>query len=113
MVQIIGTKQCNETKKAIRFCKEARIAHQFDDLNERVLSAGELTSILTSYAANELIDTTSKIYKKEGYAYRLFDPLEELQEKPALLKTPIIRHGGKAHLGFDEGILRSWGGLNA
>ncbi|HPX28945.1 MAG TPA: ArsC/Spx/MgsR family protein [Sphaerochaeta sp.] len=113
MIQIIGTKQCNDTKKAIRFCKEARIAHHFVDLNDRPLSPGELGSILDTYRAEELIDTASKTYKKEGYAYRVYDPLEELREKPALCKTPVIRSRGKTHLGFDEAILRSWGASDA
>jgi arsenate reductase-like glutaredoxin family protein len=113
MIQIIGTKQCNDTKKAIRFCKEARIAHHFVDLNDRPLSPGELGSILDTYRAEELIDTASKTYKKEGYAYRVYDPLEELREKPALCKTPVIRSRGKTHLVFDEAILRSWGASDA
>ncbi|NLK13763.1 MAG: hypothetical protein GX313_03285 [Spirochaetales bacterium] len=113
MIQIIGTKQCNDTKKAIRFCKEARIVHHFVDLNDRPLSPGELGSILDTYRAEELIDTASKTYKKEGYAYRVYDPLEELREKPALCKTPVIRSRGKTHLGFDEAILRSWGASDA
>ncbi|HPK64261.1 MAG: transcriptional regulator Spx [Spirochaetes bacterium ADurb.Bin315] len=113
MIQIIGTKQCNETKKAIRFCREARIAHHFVDLNERSLSPGEIASILTTYRAEELIDTASKVYRKEGYEYRVYDPLEELREKPALHKTPIIRFRGKTHLGYDEAILRAWGASDA
>ncbi len=113
MIQIIGTKQCNETKKAIRFCREARIAHHFVDLNERPLSPGEFASILSVYRAEELIDTASKVYRKEGYAYRVYDPLEELKENPGLHKTPIIRFRGKTHLGYDEAILRAWGASDA
>lgn len=110
MIQIIGTKQCNETKKAIRFCKEARIAHHVVDLNERQLSPGEFASLFQHYCAEQLIDPTSKLYIKEGYAYRVYDAVEELKENPLLLKTPIIRSRGKVHLGFDPAIVRAWGG---
>jgi hypothetical protein len=34
-IQIIGTKKCNETRKAERFFKERRISFHFRDLSEK------------------------------------------------------------------------------
>ncbi|RKX89879.1 MAG: ArsC family transcriptional regulator, partial [Spirochaetes bacterium] len=56
-IQIIGTKKCNSTKKAVRFFKERNIPFYFVDLNERELSPGELSAITARIPASDLIDT--------------------------------------------------------
>lgn len=45
MIQIFGTKKCNETKKAERFFKERGIKFQFIDMKEKGMSKGEFTSV--------------------------------------------------------------------
>ena len=42
MIRIIGRNKCNETKKALRFFKERGIKVQFQNLDERELTAGSL-----------------------------------------------------------------------
>ncbi len=91
MIQIIGTRKCKETAKAVRACKERTIAFQFVDLAERELSAGEWKSLFTAHDPLSLVDSESVYYSKQGYQYRDFDAQEELIEHPALLKTPILR----------------------
>ncbi len=109
-LQIIGTKKSSDTRKAVRFCKERSIPYQLIDLNERMLSPGELSHVLRYHEAAELIDTTSKFYQKQGYAYLDYDPIEEILEHPELLVTPIIRMDRNALVGFDaktlEGALK-------
>ena len=39
----------------------------------------------------DLIDTTSKAYGAKGLQWMDYDPVEEIQENPALLRTPIVR----------------------
>ena len=109
MIQIIGTKKCKETAKALRFCKERSIAFQFVDLSKRGLSDGELDSILSQVDEKSLVDTSSPYYVKNGYAYREFSVREEVAEHPLLLKTPIIRHKGKAIIGMDPDMIQKWG----
>lgn len=109
MIQIIGTRKCKETAKAIRACKERKLAYQFVDLLERELSDGEWRSIFTTYEPATLIDETSTYFKKEGYSYRSFDAAEELVAHPQLLKTPILRSKGRAHAGFDQVVIEQWG----
>ena len=45
MIQIFGTKKCNDTKKAERFFKERGIKFQFIDMKEKGMSKGEFTSV--------------------------------------------------------------------
>ncbi|NLE15365.1 MAG: hypothetical protein GX626_05785 [Spirochaetales bacterium] len=109
MIQIIGTKKCKETAKAIRACKERTIAFQFVDLAERELSAGEWKSLFAAHDPLSLIDSESAYYTKQGYQYRDFNAQEELVEHPELLKTPILRFGSRVHVGFDLAVLTDWG----
>lgn len=104
MVQIIGTKKSNATKKAQRFFSDRSIDTQFVDLAERGLSRGELENITRSVGDPELLlDTESKAYRKRGMQYMTYDVLEELEEHPELLVNPIVRLKGDAVLGKDEG----------
>lgn len=107
MIQIIGTKKCKETQKAIRLCKEARIDCQFVDLKERDLSKREWESIISSVKdKEELIDSSSDYYKKQGYSFREYDPVEEVIMHPELLKTPVLRKKNKVTLGFDSAFIK-------
>jgi len=92
-IQIIGTKSCQDTRKAERFFKERRISYQFRDLKEKGLSRGELNRILQKYDADDLLDRESKQFKKRQMEYMVFNTEEELLEDPILLKTPIVRNG--------------------
>ena len=99
--QIIGTKKDSKTKKAIRYCKERSISFHFVDLNERSLSAGELQNIFRVVDPLDMIDTNCSTYKKRGYAYMEFDPVEEIVEYPHLLRIPIIRVANRVLVSSD------------
>ena len=104
-IQIIGTKKCSDTKKAQRFFRERSIKFHFLDLNEKALSKGELAKIVSKLGKEHLIDTESREYKKQGFAWRDFDPVEEVFENNLLLKTPVVRQGNEVTSGLD---LQSW-----
>ncbi len=107
MLQIIGTRKCAETRKALRFCKERSIEHQFVDLNERRLSDGEWKKIFQALDPHALIDDTSSYYVKQGYAWREYNSQEELQLHPELLKTPILKSKSTIRSGFDTDYLET------
>ena len=107
-IQIIGTKKCKETRKAVRFFKERNIPFHQMDLNERSLSPGEMDKILQKVSAEDLIDTGSASYKKRGMAYMDFDYREEFLEDQGLLKTPIIRNGNEVTLGIQTEVWTDW-----
>ncbi len=109
-IQIIGTKKCRETQKAERYFKERGWSYHFVDLNQRSLSPGELNSVAAAIGAERLIDTESKVYKKKGMAYMEFDPLEEIEEHPELMKTPVVRSGGRAVLGYNPELWKEMAG---
>ncbi|NCD05201.1 MAG: hypothetical protein EOL97_03695 [Spirochaetia bacterium] len=108
MIQIIGTKKCKETQKAIRALKERNIKYQFVDLQERELSAREWENIFSHYDASQLINEQSALYKKKGFSYMIFDAKQELIENNILLITPVLRNKNKVKLGFDLETLIKW-----
>jgi arsenate reductase-like glutaredoxin family protein len=107
-IQIFGTKKCNNTKKAQRFFKERNIQIHFRDLTEKGISPGELQNISRAIDLDNLIDTESKQYKKRGMQFMVFDIEEELLEYPLLLKTPIVRNGKQATIGYEPDVWKTW-----
>ena len=107
-IQIIGTRKNADTRKCERFFRDRGIAYQFVDLAQRALSAGEVTNIAQAAGRDDLIDTGSKSYSKRGMAYMEFDPVEEILEDPMLLRQPVVRNGGRASIGYDEEVWKSW-----
>ena len=105
---IIGHKKSADTRKAQRFFKERRIQVHFRDITEKGLTRRELEKISVSLGTDPLIDRSSKLYKDKGYEYMEYDVLEELEENPALLKTPIVRNGSSATLGLAEDEWSAW-----
>ena len=107
MFQIIGRKGDRDTKKAMMFFKERREEYQLIDLDVKDLAKREWESILSAVDSPEaLIDKTNKFYKKEGYEYRDYNPLEELVMHPELLIIPIIRTKKEVIVGFDLNKLK-------
>ena len=41
-------------------------------------------------------------YRKNGYEWREYNPVEELIMHPELLKQPVLRNGGKVVCGWDS-----------
>lgn len=107
-IQIIGTKKCQNTRKADRFFRDRGFRPHLVDLNERALTVGELRNICGNMDPQELLDAESKAYAKAGLAYMVYDPLEEALKNPALLKTPIVRFGREITIGLHPEVWIDW-----
>lgn len=109
-IQIFGVKKCFDTKKAERYFKERKIKYQFIDLNIKGLSKGELQSIKSAIGLNELINKDSREYKKTNIGSIRTDSVKEdlLLNNPKLYKTPIVRNGKKATVGYEPEIWKEW-----
>jgi arsenate reductase-like glutaredoxin family protein len=108
LVQVIGTRDSAETRKAERFFKERRVPLAFVDLKERPLSRGELENIARSTGADQLLDRESRAFVRGGLAYMVADPIEEALKNPLLLKMPIVRRGREATLGYQPEVWKAW-----
>ena len=107
-IQIIGTKKCRETQKAERFFKERRIPYHFRDLSDKGLAKVELENISRVIPLDELIDRESKRFKDRGMQYMVFDIEEELLEDSLLIKTPVVRNGKLATVGYNPEVWGTW-----
>ena len=108
MIQIFGMKNCNDTKKAIRFFKDRKINVQFINLKEKEISKGELRSITKTFDIEELLDRDGKEFKKRNLEYYIFDTLELLMESPVLFKTPILREKDRVTIGYQPEVWKEW-----
>lgn len=109
-IQIFGLKKCFDTKKAERYFKERRVKFQFIDLNEKGLSKGELASVKSAVGISNLINDKSKEYEKLNLKNIRNDSTKEelLLNNPKLFKTPIVRNGKKATVGYEPDIWKQW-----
>jgi arsenate reductase (glutaredoxin) len=107
-IQIIGTKGCNDTRKAERYFKERRIPFHFRDLSEKNLAKGELENISRIIPIDDLIDREGKQFKKRNLQFMKFDIEEELLNDSLLLKTPVVRNGKQVTFGYQPDVWKMW-----
>lgn len=107
-IQIFGKSKCFDTKKAERYFKERRVKYQYIDLNRYGISRGELTSVKNSVGLDALIDEGARGVELLQYLAYADDKLEKLFEDPLLIKTPIVRNGKKATVGYQPEVWKNW-----
>lgn len=109
-IQIFGVKKCFDTQKAERYFKERNIKYQFIDLNQKGLSKGELNSVKAAIGLNNLIDQNAKAYNRLNLDRIGGASLREeiLFNNPELYKTPIVRNGRQATIGYRPEIWTEW-----
>ena len=107
-IQIFGKSKCFDTKKAQRYFKERRVKFQAIDLNKYGISKGELTSVLRSDKLPDLIDDKHPDAALLEYLAYDQDKIEKLLEDPTLLRTPIVRNGKQATVGYQPDIWKGW-----
>ena len=110
-IQIFGKSKCFDTKKAERYFKERRIKFQSIDLIRYGMSNGEFESVLRAIGGiDNLIDWDKKDPDIDLMKYmddriakedKVFDRVE-------LMKTPIVRNGKKATVGFCPEVWATW-----
>ena len=110
-IQIFGKSKCFDTKKAERWFKERRIKYQSIDLLRFGMSAGEYRSVKSAVGGlDALLDRNSREYETlyiEHLAYEA-DKEQRLLENPGLFRTPIVRNGKQATVGYCPEIWKEW-----
>ncbi len=110
-IQIFGTHKCFDTKKAMRFFKERKISYQFIDMKEKGMSKGEYTKVKAVLGGLEaMLDQNCK--DKDALALIKYMTAEAKDEKVLehqnVLKTPIVRNGKLATVGFQPDVWKQW-----
>lgn len=109
-IQIYGTKKCFDTKKAERYFKERKVNYQFIDLTIKALGKRELESVKAAAGLSNLINKESKEYEKSNLQNIRNDSVKEeiLLNNPKLYKTPIVRNGKQATVGYNPEVWKEW-----
>lgn len=110
-IQIFGINKCFDTKKAMRYFKERGIKYQFVNLKEKPMSKGEYNSVKQAVGGRDsLIDPACK--DKDALALVQYiaepDKDEKILENQHILKTPIVRNGKLATVGYQPDVWKSW-----
>ena len=110
-IQIFGKGKCFDSKKAERYFKERRIKYQYVDLLRYGLSGKEFDSVLRGVGGvDNLIDWNSKSDSITLMKY--MDDARAKEDKifddPSLMRTPIVRNGKQATVGFCPEIWSNW-----
>lgn len=110
-IQIFGKAKCFDTKKAERWFKERRIKYQLVDLKRYGLSGKEFDSVLRAVGGiDNLIDWNSN--SSEVTLMKYMDDKVAKEDKvfndPMLMKTPIVRNGKQATVGYCPEIWVKW-----
>ncbi len=110
-IQIFGFKDCQETRRAQRFFAERRIPVHFVDLDERPAAKGELRRFAERFGPAALIDKEGARYKALGLRVAGDSPqrlLDRALTEPRLLRTPLVRNGGKVTVGHAADDWQAW-----
>lgn len=110
-IQIFGTKKCFDSKKAERYFKERNVKYQFIDLKEKGLSKGEYNSVKQAVGGlNVMLDLNAK--DKDALALIQYiaqeDKDDKVLETQQVLKTPIVRNGKLATVGYQPEVWKGW-----
>jgi arsenate reductase-like glutaredoxin family protein len=110
-VQIFGTRNNADTRKALRFFKERRISIHFVDLKQKAASPRELQRFVQKFGAQALVDRGAKRFRNLGLQAAHYSDarwLELLAEEPLILTQPLVRCGGRVSVGLAESRWREW-----
>lgn len=110
-IQIFGKSKCFDTKKAERYFKERRIKYQYIDLVRYGLSPKEFDAVLRAVGGvDNLIDWENK--SQEITLMRYMDDIRAKEDKifddPNLMRSPIVRNGKQATVGYCPEAWSDW-----
>ena len=107
-IQIFGKNKCFDTKKAERYFKERRIKYQFVDVGRYGMSRKELESVRAAVGLDAMIDEKDQDYPMIAYLASTEAKMEKLFEDPWLIKTPVVRNGRQATVGYCPEVWKNW-----
>lgn len=107
-IQIFGKSKCFDTKKAERYFKERRVKFQAVDLVKFGMSKGELQSVKNAVGLENLVDWDNPDAAILRYLAGEGDKLEKLLENPKLIRTPVVRNGRQATVGYCPDVWKEW-----
>ena len=110
-IQIFGKGKCFDTKKAERYFKERRIPFQSIDVVKFGMAPREFDSVLKAVGGiDNLIDWGVKHPDIDLMKY-MDDKVakeDKVYDNPKLMRTPVVRNGKQATVGYCPEIWETW-----
>ena len=110
-IQIFGTGKCFDTKKAMRYFKERKIPFQMMAMKEKGLSKGEYQRVRQAVGGlDAMLDPKCKDQDTLTLIKYLAeeDRDQKVLENQQVLKTPIVRNGAQATVGYMPDVWKNW-----
>ncbi len=110
-IQIYALKKNFDVQKAERYFKERSIKFQSIDLSKKPMGARELDSVCRAVGGvDELIDRDNKAYAGSilRYTNGEDEKKEQLLANIKLMRTPVVRNGQKATVGYNPEVWDTW-----
>ena len=107
-IQIYALKKNFDVQKAERYFKERRIPYQALDLLRYGMSRGELTSVKNAVGLDTMLNPKAADYALVQHLAYEQDKIERLLDDPSLLRTPIVRNGRQATVGYCPDVWKTW-----
>lgn len=110
-IQIFGAGKCFDTKKAQRYFKERGTKYQFIDMKEKGLSKGEYNGVKQAVGGlDAMLDENCKDRDTLALIQYIADEDrdEKVLENQKVLKTPIVRNGKLATVGYQPDVWKTW-----
>ena len=110
-IQIFGTRKCFDTKKAERYFKERGVKYQLIDMKEKGMSKGEFNSVRQAVGGvAAMLDESCK--DKELLTLIRYlaeeDKDEKILENQKVIRTPVVRSGRQATIGYQPEVWKNW-----
>lgn len=108
-IQIFGKSKCFDTKKAERYFKERGIRLQKIEVDKFGMSRGELAAVKAAVGGlDALVDEKQPDAALVKYLAHEADRERKLLDNPGLFRTPIVRNGRQATVGYCPEVWKTW-----
>jgi len=106
MTRIYGIKNCDTMKRAFTWLKDHHVDYEFHDYKKSGVTAAMLKSWSSQVGWEALLNTRGTTWRKLSEQDRADmnerKSLQLMQQQPSLIKRPVMAHGKKLLVGFEE-----------
>jgi Spx/MgsR family transcriptional regulator len=105
MIKVYGIKTCSTVRKALKFCKDHNLEHEFIDFRAEPLDESKVDYFASKVDINLLFNNRGQKYKDLGLKELNLDEsgkLEWLKKENMLFKRPIVEYNDKVLVSFKE-----------
>jgi Spx/MgsR family transcriptional regulator len=104
MTTLYGIKNCDTMKKAMRWLSDNNIDYTFHDYRKEGIDAQWITDMLTNVELDVFINKRGTTFRQLDddvkAALTVASAIPLLMAQPAMIKRPVLIHGGKIEIGF-------------